>query len=116
TLALAETGADVVAIEMDRHLLPALRSVVEPAGVRVVQADALRLDWEAVLAPPGASGHTPPAVEGVTPEGPGTGGPEHRRPWVLVGNLPYNIATPLVLDVLARAPQIDRLLVMVQRE
>ncbi|HEX6237216.1 MAG TPA: 16S rRNA (adenine(1518)-N(6)/adenine(1519)-N(6))-dimethyltransferase RsmA [Acidimicrobiales bacterium] len=117
TLALAETGADVVAIELDRHLLPALRSVVEPAGVRVVQADALRLDWDAILTPSGAPGLTSPAASGVgAAEGPGTTAPEVSRPWVLVGNLPYNIATPLVLDVLARAPAIGRMLVMVQRE
>ena len=36
--------------------------------------------------------------------------------WVLVANLPYNIATPLVLDLLADVPVIQRMLVMVQRE
>ena len=36
SLALAETGARVVAVELDRHLLPVLRSVVEPVGVEVV--------------------------------------------------------------------------------
>ena len=36
TLALAETGADVVAVETDRHLLPVLRSVVEGTGVETV--------------------------------------------------------------------------------
>jgi 16S rRNA (adenine1518-N6/adenine1519-N6)-dimethyltransferase len=94
TLALAETGAEVVAVELDRHLLPALRSVVEPAGVRVVHGDALRLDWAALLGPPGD-----PAAR-----------------WALVANLPYNVATPLVLDLLAGVPQIERMLVMVQRE
>jgi len=49
TLALAEAGAAVTAIEVDRHLIPALRSVVGPAGVRVVEGDALHLDWGAVL-------------------------------------------------------------------
>jgi 16S rRNA (adenine1518-N6/adenine1519-N6)-dimethyltransferase len=93
TLALAETGASVTAVEIDRHLLPALHQVVDPAGVRVVHGDALRLDWDAVLGPPG--------------DGP---------PWVLVANLPYNVATPLVLDLLAGVPAIDRMLVMVQRE
>jgi 16S rRNA (adenine1518-N6/adenine1519-N6)-dimethyltransferase len=91
TLALAETGASVTAVELDRHLLPILRSVVEPAGVRVVQGDAPRLDWAAVL---------------------GDGG----DPWALVANLPYNVATPLVLDLLADVPAIERMLVMVQRE
>ena len=35
---------------------------------------------------------------------------------VLVANLPYNVATPLVADVLDDVPQIERMLVMVQRE
>jgi 16S rRNA (adenine1518-N6/adenine1519-N6)-dimethyltransferase len=90
TLALAETGAAVTAVELDRHLVPVLREVVEPAGVRVVQGDAMALDWEAVLA--------------------------DFPVWSLVANLPYNIATPLVLDVLAGVPAIERMLVMVQRE
>ncbi|HJR25271.1 MAG TPA: rRNA adenine N-6-methyltransferase family protein, partial [Acidimicrobiales bacterium] len=47
TLALLETGADVVAVEVDRHLLPPLRAIVEPAGAVVVAADALRIDWDA---------------------------------------------------------------------
>src|SRR5271154_3453359 len=37
TLALAETGASVTAVEVDRYLLPVLRSVVEPVGVTVVE-------------------------------------------------------------------------------
>jgi 16S rRNA (adenine1518-N6/adenine1519-N6)-dimethyltransferase len=36
--------------------------------------------------------------------------------WVLVANLPYNVATPLVCDLLDGVPQIERMLVMVQRE
>jgi 16S rRNA (adenine1518-N6/adenine1519-N6)-dimethyltransferase len=91
TLALAETGASVVAVEVDRHLVPVLRSVVEPVGVRVVEGDALRLDWGSLL----AAGATP---------------------WTLVANLPYNVATPLVADLLDGVPAIGRMLVMVQRE
>ena len=96
TLALVETGARVTAVELDRHLLTPLRSVVEPHGVRVVHGDAMRLDWDELLADTD------------------TGTPD--RPWVLVANLPYNVATPLVLDLLAHVPAIDRMLVMVQRE
>ena len=33
-----------------------------------------------------------------------------------MANLPYNVATPLVLDLLDDVPAIDRMLVMVQRE
>ena len=36
--------------------------------------------------------------------------------WSLVANLPYNLATPLVLRTLVEVPAIERLLVMVQRE
>ena len=35
---------------------------------------------------------------------------------MLVANLPYNVATPLVCDLLDGVPQIERMLVMVQRE
>ncbi|HEX4978920.1 MAG TPA: 16S rRNA (adenine(1518)-N(6)/adenine(1519)-N(6))-dimethyltransferase RsmA [Acidimicrobiales bacterium] len=89
TLALAETGADVTAIEIDRYLLPVLRKVVEPHGVTVVEGDALRLDWSRLLGDDA---------------------------WVLVANLPYNVATPLVADLLDGVPQIGRMVVMVQRE
>jgi 16S rRNA (adenine1518-N6/adenine1519-N6)-dimethyltransferase len=93
TLALLETGAQVTAVEIDRHLVGVLRSVVEPEGALVVEGDALRLDWDALLGPLD---------------------PDH--PWALVANLPYNVATPLVLDLLAGVPQLERMLVMVQRE
>ncbi len=89
TLALAETGAEVTAVEIDAHLVPLLREQVEPLGVRVVEGDATAIDWPALL---------------------GTG------PWTLVANLPYNVATPLVADLLDGVPAIHRMLVMVQRE
>ena len=50
TLTLAETGADVTAPRVDRGLVPVLREVVEPVGVRVVEADALKVDWRGCLA------------------------------------------------------------------
>lgn len=93
TLALLEAGARVTAVEVDRHLLPILREVTGPAGARVVEGDAMALDWDDLLGPP-----------------------DPARPWALVANLPYNVATPLVLDLLAGVPQIERMLVMVQLE
>lgn len=106
TLALAETGARVTAVELDRRLLPLLSERVAAAGVaggggllagravvEVVAGDAMTLDWGALL---GA--------------GPGPGR------WTLVANLPYNIATPLVADLLDGVPAITRMVVMVQRE
>jgi 16S rRNA (adenine1518-N6/adenine1519-N6)-dimethyltransferase len=90
TLALAETGAPVTAVEVDRYLLPVLRRQVEGHGVRVVEGDAMHLDWGELL---GADGG-----------------------WTLVANLPYNVATPLVADLLDTVPAIERMLVLVQRE
>src|SRR4051794_11263015 len=89
TLALVESGAAVTAVEIDRYLLPLLRSFVEPHGVRGVEGDATSLPWSDLLG-------------------------DDR--WVLVANLPYNVATPLVLDLLDGVPAIQRMLVMVQRE
>ncbi|GAC1586794.1 MAG: 16S rRNA (adenine(1518)-N(6)/adenine(1519)-N(6)) -dimethyltransferase RsmA [Acidimicrobiales bacterium] len=89
TLALAETGAAVTAVEVDRGIVPVLRTVVEPVGVRVIEADAMTVDWVALL---------------------GVG------PWTLVANLPYNVATPLVVTLLEQVPSIARMLVMVQAE
>ena len=90
TIALAATGAAVTAVEMDRGIIPVLREMVEPLGVLVVEADAMSCDWAGLLR--GASR------------------------WVLVANLPYSVATPLVLELLRDVPEIARMLVMVQRE
>jgi len=49
TLALVETGAEVHAMEVDRYLLEPLRSIVEPRGVTVHHADALRAEYAEIL-------------------------------------------------------------------
>ena len=90
TLALVETGAAVTAVELDPYLLPVLAQVVAGRGVTMVEGDARLLDWDSVLG----------GVQG----------------WVLVANLPYNVATPLVIELLEKVPAISRMLVMVQRE
>jgi 16S rRNA (adenine1518-N6/adenine1519-N6)-dimethyltransferase len=90
TVALAEAGARVTAVEIDDRLIPVLEAVLGAAPVQVVRGDALRMDWAALLGPePG---------------------------WVLVANLPYNIATPLIATVLDEVPVVERLVIMVQRE
>ncbi len=89
TLGLLGAGARVRALEVDERLAGVLAEVTAGADVEVLTLDAMAADWPAVA--------------------PGSG-------WALVANLPYNVATPLVLQVLERAPGIERLLVMVQRE
>jgi 16S rRNA (adenine1518-N6/adenine1519-N6)-dimethyltransferase len=90
TLALLEAGAHVRAIELDARLANVLAEVVRGRGVDVVIADAQSVDWPELLR-------------------------DHDR-WVMVSNLPYNVATPVVVRALENAPAIERFLVMVQRE
>jgi 16S rRNA (adenine1518-N6/adenine1519-N6)-dimethyltransferase len=90
TLALDAAGARVVALELDQHLLPVLHDVLGARPVDVVHGDAMEVDWVHLL---------------------------RRSPrWAMVSNLPYNVATPVVVRALECAPMIDRMLVMVQRE
>lgn len=90
TLGLAEAAAHVTAIELDRKLIPALEEVLAGTdNVDIVQANAMDLDYAPLVA-----------------------GGAHR----LVANLPYNIATPLIADLLEQRPGITDFVVMVQRE
>jgi 16S rRNA (adenine1518-N6/adenine1519-N6)-dimethyltransferase len=87
TLGLAAGAAKVVAVELDRYLLPVLSDTVGAVeNVEVVHGDALEIDL------------TELEVNKV------------------VGNLPYNIATQVVLRVLEEAHQVTELTVMTQRE
>jgi 16S rRNA (adenine1518-N6/adenine1519-N6)-dimethyltransferase len=89
-VALAAAGAEVLALEVDPALLPPLKEVARPyPGVRVEMVDATRADWVSLL-------------------GPGD--------WRMASNLPYNVAVPVVMGLLEGAPNVNPLLVMVQRE
>jgi 16S rRNA (adenine1518-N6/adenine1519-N6)-dimethyltransferase len=91
TRALLAAGAQrVVAIERDRRCLPALAEIAAayPGRLEVMEADALRVDASQL---------------GTAP----------RR---IVANLPYNVATPLLLSWLASADRFERLVLMFQRE
>jgi 16S rRNA (adenine1518-N6/adenine1519-N6)-dimethyltransferase len=90
TLGLLETGASVVAVEIDRRLatqLPITVSQLQPdATLTVIAEDALKV----------------------------TSLPDD--PTVLVANLPYNVSVPVLLHFLEHFPSIQRGLVMVQAE
>ncbi len=89
TTYLAERVAHVHAVEVDRALAEPLAAVVAAhPNVALTWGDALRLDL-AALAPPPAK---------------------------LVANLPYNVATPIVVESLDGLPAVGSWCVMVQRE
>jgi 16S rRNA (adenine1518-N6/adenine1519-N6)-dimethyltransferase len=90
TLALRERECLVLALEIDPRLVSILeRETMHDQDVRVVAGDALTIDLDAML---------------------GAG------PWRCVSNLPYNVATPVVIRLLEEAPTVTSGLVMVQRE
>jgi len=87
---LATPARAVVAVERDRRCVAALADLEAAAGGRlsVVEADALAIDPEALAPPPRA----------------------------IVANLPYNIATPLLLRWLERIEAYESLTLMFQKE
>ncbi len=90
TRALALTGARVVGYEIDRRLEPVHHEVF--AGMENVElryADVAAIDLGSEL------------------DGEG---------WVLVANLPYNVGTTVLLDVLRQVPQVQRMVLMLQDE
>ena len=89
------TTSKVVAIELDRYLVPALEEVLNHFGerenVEIIHQDAMKIDWKEFFS--------------------------HRQGiWKMVANLPYNIATPLIVTLLENAPEIQSIFVMVQLE
>ena len=89
TVALARAAATVHAVEVDRRLEGALADALAGCDNVIVHwGDALRLPIAELTPPPSA----------------------------LVSNLPYSIATPLVLESLWKLPGLDRWCVMAQRE
>ena len=81
----------VVAIELDRYLVPALEEVLNHFGkrenVEIVQEDAMKIDWQEFFA-------------------------QRQGVWKMVANLPYNIATPLLVTLLENAPEIQAIYVL----
>ncbi|KAB7622916.1 16S rRNA (adenine(1518)-N(6)/adenine(1519)-N(6))-dimethyltransferase RsmA [Alkalilimnicola sp. S0819] len=89
TWALLEAAGELDVVELDRDLVAALRRLDKP-GLRIHEADALRFDFTALR--------------------------RDERPLRLVGNLPYNISTPLIFHLLDQASAIADMHFMLQKE
>jgi 16S rRNA (adenine1518-N6/adenine1519-N6)-dimethyltransferase len=99
TAALAPRVGRVVAIEKDRRLAAALEREPVASNVTVVAGDALRLDWHALLEEARRSGPAPHAL----------------RASKIVGNIPYNLTSPLIEQALV-PPYPERIVLLVQAE
>ena len=90
TRGLAATGATVLGYEVDTRLETLLvESLSGLSGVEVRFEDALKADLASDL---------------------GEGS------WTMVANLPYNVGTPVLIEILRRVPSITRFIVMLQKE
>lgn len=91
---LAENAGHVVAVEIDRNLIPILKeTLVDYDNVTVINEDILRVDIKAL------------AEEY-------NGG----KPIKVVANLPYYITTPIIMGLFESGVPIDNITVMVQKE
>lgn len=90
TQGLAESGADVVAVELDKRLLPVLDVTLEGYdNVRIVNGDILKVD---IMQEVGAEN------------------------FKVCANLPYYITTPIIFALLEKRLPMERLVAMVQKE
>jgi 16S rRNA (adenine1518-N6/adenine1519-N6)-dimethyltransferase len=89
TAALAARGADLTAFDLDPDLVAILRSRTDLGGAIIECADALRFDYAAWA---------------------GTGR------WRAAGNLPYNVATPLLIRLAQLEHPPERVVAMIQKD
>lgn len=79
--------AGFFAVEKDRHWAAEVSNAYP--GLQVILSDAMEFPWERVGRP---------------------------GPWKCVGNLPYNVASPLMWEIFSRAVNLRRAVFMVQKE
>jgi 16S rRNA (adenine1518-N6/adenine1519-N6)-dimethyltransferase len=89
TLALLAAGAELTAFDLDDALVELLRSRADLAAATIEHADALAFDYAAY-------------AEG--------------RSWRVAGNLPYNIATPLLIRLAQLDHPPERIVAMIQKD
>jgi 16S rRNA (adenine1518-N6/adenine1519-N6)-dimethyltransferase len=91
TKPLLESGAQVIAVELDRDLIPVLEGTFgDQPGFRLLEADALEVDFCELLAP-GATAR-------------------------VVANLPYYISTPILQRLIDHRRCLREMILMLQRE
>jgi 16S rRNA (adenine1518-N6/adenine1519-N6)-dimethyltransferase len=88
TRLLVQRAGQVTAIEIDRDLAAWLRSEFPPDQLTLIEADVLKLDWSAIAA----------------------------GPIRVVGNLPYNISSPLLFRLMEHADKVTDQHFMLQKE
>ncbi|MCL1982047.1 MAG: 16S rRNA (adenine(1518)-N(6)/adenine(1519)-N(6))-dimethyltransferase RsmA [Clostridiales bacterium] len=105
TAAAAEKAARVVAVEIDKNLLPVLKDALDGYGnIDIVNGDVLKMDLSELV----GRSREGTAAAGAAAAGSGK--------TVVIGNLPYYITTPAIMKVLEEKMAVERIVVMVQKE
>jgi 16S rRNA (adenine1518-N6/adenine1519-N6)-dimethyltransferase len=108
TEALLASGCRLDAIELDRDLRTGLLAAFSLyPGFRLHSADALRFDFASLVEAVDRPGSNDAAVPALA---------DAPRPLRIVGNLPYNISTPLIFHLLEQATIVNDMHFMLQRE
>lgn len=98
TAEAAETAAKVVAIEIDKKLIPILgETLADYDNIRVINQDILKTDINEIIREERESGSF-------------TGGVK------IMGNLPYYITTPIIMGILEKGVGADSITIMMQKE
>ena len=89
TQALCEAAGEVIAVEIDRDLIPILEKTLDSfKNVRIINEDILKLDLNEIS----------------------------QKPLKVVANLPYYITTPIIMGLFESGAPIESITVMVQKE
>jgi 16S rRNA (adenine1518-N6/adenine1519-N6)-dimethyltransferase len=93
TKELLQKGAHVLAVEIDKTLIPILEETFKETDLVIVQSDVLKTDLDELTVAKG-----------------------FQWPYKVVANLPYYITTPLIMYLLENEYHIEDIVVMVQKE
>lgn len=98
TMAAAEAAEKVIAVEIDRNLVPVLGETLSGNGnVEIVNRDALKVDFDRLVY---GDRNT-------------SGG---QKPYIILANLPYYITTPLIMHILNGGFNYRLMVIMIQQE
>ena len=93
TAEAAERAGRVVAVEIDKNLIPILKdTLVGYTNIQVINEDVLKTDLNRIIAESGC------------------------KRTVIIGNLPYYITTPIIMGLLEKGIEADSIIVMMQKE
>ncbi len=100
-MAAAKAGK-VIAVEIDRHLIPVLNEVLGPIeNVEIINRDILKTDINELIV--------------AERKNFSDSGRELKRV-VILGNLPYYITTPIIMGILEKEVDMDTMVIMMQKE